>query len=209
MAPGAVLLVSGVQMPMSTEAIRVVECLNLHHPYTPVAIELSPGIRASPGDIFRIAASFRVRAILSAIGDDRCAQLRSQLADQASLTNGLGVWLRRLRLPVPDNFWAAALEPSVGLSGRVTSELRRRGLPSLKEWRSMLRAVRTTLDLQRDADTAILQVAIDHHYEEHTSYCHAVRRYFGTTPRSARTALGWEWMVWKWLLKKNVVLKRP
>jgi hypothetical protein len=207
--PGAVILVQGVTYPLGPEITAEIESTTWQYPYAPLAMEIAPRHRIHPADVLRLRTLFSVRAILLPSDPDRKAQLRSQLSDPDSLRCGLGHWLRRVGLSVPDQFVAAAFEVPPGSLSAITSTQKRRGLPPLREWRAVLKAVQVAVDLQRFPQKSILRTALEHNYQEHSSYTHAVRRHFGTNPRTARHALGWEWMIWTWLKRRGLVPVTP
>jgi AraC-like DNA-binding protein len=186
------------------------------YPTVPVALRLND--LDTPGAIQLAAAAgaLRIRALL--MPDEPLENaLRRQLSTPQDLAGNLIEWLQLLspRLPhrVTDLIHGLISEGSRyptltaflddrNLSGRtVRARFAARGIPGPGSWFSLARLLPALRRMQREPQTPLLTIALQAGYSDHAALSHQIRRLFGLRAGAIREALGWEWLLLRFLEK--------
>ena len=223
--PGAVHCVV-VERPATkwNDLERWIPPLRRAFPTVPVVLLVDGPPDAEGMHLARRSGALGVRAVLSQ-GEPMEAALRSALADPVDLAEDVVEWLG-IRGTVPtaktgviirEMFRSTVREQlgdfvdSLGQSERTVREwFCEAGLPTPHEWLAAATSLRAALHLQRDLDAALLTVAWDHGYSDHSALSRQLWRLFGVRSNAIRTGLGWEWMLDRWLQRAGFTRrKRP
>lgn len=159
------------------------------------------------------AGATGVRAVITSLD---CAKhsLRARMAE-VDLPSAVPEWLRvttngRLK-PAADAAVRSLLTASGGsrrLNAFTRGEAEQRRLrrvfkharlPPPAQWVGLGRALQALLALQVDVGQSVLRVAHEQGYADHSCLTQQFKRYFGVTPSEARTLMGWEWAIMRWL----------
>lgn len=161
----------------------------------------------------RLIASLPIRGVVLA-EEALEPQLRSQLTGVWNLEHDVLDWLslRGLRFTPTLRFVVQQLlarAPSHRQSGLLLREvgipestarfrLRKKRLMSPSAWLQLGRALHTCLRLQRRPEQAILSVALELGYADHSALSNQINRCFRARPGDVRGRLGWEWLMNRW-----------
>jgi AraC-like DNA-binding protein len=197
-----------------------VRMLKGRFPLIPAVVFIRGDLDTSLLHFVRCSVPMQLRAVV--IGrdpDPDMDALRHQLTSPVDLPRELAGWFRAAlpaREPalLPLETLLAGLHrrgsvsgalTEMGLSPRTASDrFRRTGLPSPREWRKLLRALRAMLAAQADPDVSLSRLALDHGYGDHQSLARATRSLFDLTPSDCRRILGWEWLATHWLERASL-----
>lgn len=214
LAGGTVL---GLDVPQAAACWREVQqagaMLRARLPLVPLAIL----VEARPADLLHCglhAPQTPIRVVLMR-GEPVAAQLRQQLTRPTRLGEDVVDWLllRGLRLQPTLAHQIAQIFTRAPEHHEISSLLRatrtpesstrfrfhKKGLPSPSRWLQAARAVHAAMRLQAAPHRPLLAVAFDLGYADHSALCHQLYRTFGLRSSSLRSALGWEWLLDRWL----------
>ena len=219
LAPGALpdagLLAVSVTSPEDSwpEVAALVPWLRARCPAAPVVLRLGPRGEAGDPEWARRAGGLHVRAVLFE-GEPPWPRLRRSLTDTTTLAEEIEAWLP-LRVPglpaavvrlvgeivdlSPRYVEVRALLGTLGHAERTTRTwFHRAGVPGPGKWLAAAHAVRAALRLQAE-DAALLTLAVECGYSDHSSLSRQCLRLFGVRPGAIRGTLGWEWLLDRWL----------
>jgi AraC-like DNA-binding protein len=223
---GTVLLVD-VERPEAARATLpvLIPQLRRAHPDKPVVLRVDAEADAAlTASTARLAGQLRARAVLRR-GEPAADALRRALTDPVDLGGDVQEWLAQ-RGPAlsPDLshlarciFGGAADEPDVtrlirdagGSERTARARFHRRGLPPPSGWHQAARGLCAALRLQRDPAVPLLRAALEMGYSDHSSLAHQLRRVFGVGAAEVRGALGWEWLLDRWLERARARVVTP
>lgn len=96
------------------------------------------------------------------------------------------------------------LVPTARRSERtIRGWFRARNLPVPTHWFAAARGVRAALAMQADIGDPLFHIALQHGYTDHSSLSRQLVRLFGLRPSAIRRALGWEWLLDRWLIREG------
>lgn len=193
-------------------------------PSTPIVVRPDA---TRPVDIIAIVESAAHLRVHFMAGDS--GRLESGLRDTLTNPSGLGgdvaAWLRRVRpdLPAMAGWLIDALigpgieaEPLAvvlrrhGIAARSARRtLRRANLPSPSRWSSLARILRGALALQRSAGEPVLRVALDNGFPDGSVLSRGLRQQFGVHADDVRKALGWGWLMDRFIARHAPATRRP
>jgi AraC-like DNA-binding protein len=85
----------------------------------------------------------------------------------------------------------------------LAHRLQQAELPKLERWYDGSRILHAELELQRDPDLSIDEVAARLGYADDLSFSNRAYRLFGVTPVTSRRLLGLEWRFREWWLRAH------
>jgi len=183
-------------------------------PAASLVLVLHPGEEIASLPLARRAGALHVRAVLIE-GAPIAPALRRQLTEPFELADEVIDWLRIRGLAGEAACFATIraiferageqreLGPLLAGYGERESTVRYRfrhdGLPSPGHWLAVARAVRAALVIQRDTRLPLTRLALECGYSDYSSLSHQTHRLFGVAPVHMREAIGWEWLLDRWL----------
>lgn len=210
---GAVLILDVAPVPRDTtgldDALRRVRAST---PSTPVVLRTAADI----DDLLRLATLGVTLPTQGVIlrGQALPGALRGQLTRPRNLPEEVTSWLAmkgvRMAPALTDlirQIFARATRHSEISSlcreiGAVESSARfrcsKKRLPPPSRWLQAARALHACLRLQAHPDRALLPLALELGYADHSALSHQLRRTFQVRPGEVRRTLGWEWLLDRW-----------
>lgn len=164
----------------------------------------------------RRAGRLHVRAVLCN-GEPVHQTLRRILSQPEDLGADVAEWCRIHKLPLsprllylikeivnraPRHHQLFGLLESIGESASsVRSQFRKKRLPQPNSWLQAARALHAALQIQSFPDKSLATTALELGYADQSGLNQLLRNTCGTTPTAAREALGWEWLLDRWVRK--------
>lgn len=177
--------------------------------------------------VLRAAADIDDLLLLATIGSELPAQgvvlrgqnlaisLRSQLTRPHNLPEQVSAWLarkgvrtapaladliRQIFTRAPHHSEISSLCREIGaVESSARFRCAKKRLPPPSRWLQAARALHASLRLQADPERALLPLALELGYADHSALSHQIRRTFGVRPGEVRRVLGWEWLLDRWL----------
>lgn len=220
---GAVLIVDVSPVPGNMGALdSALRQIRGSAPDTPLVMRAAPSI----DDLLLLAtwgAALPAQGLILQ-GQPLASALRGQLTRPRSLPTEITAWIagKGIRMaPALTDFirqvFARAAEHSEVSTlcreiGAVESSARfrcsKKRLPPPSRWLQAARALHACLRLQADPDRALLPLALELGYADHSALSHQIRRTFGVRPSEVRRTLGWEWLMGRWLTLARARMRR-
>lgn len=226
-APGTLLLLQVADpLPCCTRLPNVVPSLRARFPTLPVVVWAEQP-SAELRHLGCRAALLGVRAVLSA-DEDVPSVLRRILTRPMHLPDDVVEWLRLRGLPL-DSRCAAIVRGMVNAAANTddldaalwsvgetpdsarkylnnVKRKKRKHLPPAQDTFRLARALYVVLRVQDHPTTSLLRIAHDLGYSDHSSVSRQLDGVFGLRPSEVRHALGWEWLLERWVKKKIPLL---
>jgi AraC-like DNA-binding protein len=213
--PGSVLIMDVHPVPRDPAALEsALRAVKARAPSTPVLLRAAADI----DDLLTLAtlgAGIRAQGVVLR-GQPLAGALRTQLTRPAHLPEQVGAWLalkgvrmapaladliRQIFARAPFHTEISSLCREIGaVESSARFRCAKKRLPPPSRWLQAARAVHASLRLQADPDRALLPLALELGYADHSALSHQIRRTFGVRPGEVRRVLGWEWLLDRWLV---------
>lgn len=213
--PGCVLLMDVHPVPRDPAALEsAIRAVKTRAPSTPVLLRAAADI----DDLLVLAtlgAGLRTQGVVLR-GQPLAAALRVQLTRPNNLPEQIGSWLnlkgvrmapaladliRQIFARAPFHTEISSLCREIGaVESSARFRCAKKRLPPPSRWLQAARALHASLRLQADPDRALLPLALELGYADHSALSHQIRRTFGVRPGEVRRVLGWEWLLDRWLV---------
>ncbi|HET7321035.1 MAG TPA: helix-turn-helix domain-containing protein [Longimicrobiaceae bacterium] len=212
--PGTVL---GFLITRSVPDLRVLQrelyAVRARFPFAPIMLLL----RLPMEETLYVGSRASMLGVRASVGEGQPihAVVRRSLSDSTALAQQVVEWLdlRGVRLSpavrqlLQNIFLGAAEHREIGAVLREVGtpestarfQLHKRRLPAPGRWHQAARALLATLRMQAEPDRPLLSLAYELGYADHSALSQLVNRTFGLRPGRARTILGWEWLMDRWL----------
>lgn len=210
---GAVLILEASPVPRELASVdSALRRVRRSAPSTPVVLRTSPDLE-NLLHLASMGATLPIQGVMLR-GQPLAATLRTQLTRPRNLPDEVTAWLdlkgirmapaladliRQIFLRAPHHAELSSLCREIGaVESSARFRCSKKRLPPPSRWLQAARALHASLRLQAEPDRALLPLALELGYADHSALSHQLRRAFGVRPREVRRALGWEWLLDRW-----------
>lgn len=211
--PGAVLIIDVAPVPRDTARLDdALRRMRASAPSTPLVLRAAADI----DDLLRLATE-GVRLPTQGVvlrGQALASALRGQLTRPRDLPEEVTAWLtlkgvrmapaltdliRQIFARAPRHSEISSLCREIGaVESSARFRCSKKRLPPPSRWLQAARALHACLRLQAHPDRALLPLALELGYADHSALSHQLRRTFSVRPGEVRRTLGWEWLLDRW-----------
>lgn len=215
LAAGTVLIMDVHPVPRDPATLEsALRAVKARLPSTPVLLRAAADI----DDLLTLATiggALRSQGVVLR-GQPLAAALRAQLTRPSNLPEQVATWLaskgvrtapaladliRQIFARAPFHTEISSLCREIGaVESSARFRCSKKRLPPPSRWLQAARALHASLRLQADPDRALLPLALELGYADHSALSHQIRRTFGVRPGEVRRVLGWEWLLDRWFL---------